>query len=92
MSIYLPFAVAFAAVLVIAGCEKKDDARTGVSALPQGMQESPKTTVTVEPTPPPPPPNAPDKADTPLPKPGQANDHSSPAFKAGGQPDPEKRN
>lgn len=90
MNIYLPFAVAFAAVLVIAGCEKKDDARTGVSALPPVVQPSPQTTA--EATPPPPPSNAPDKAGTPLPEPGQANDHSSPAFKAGGPPDPEKRN
>lgn len=90
MNLHLLFAVAFAAVLVVAaGCEKKDDARTGVTALPQGTQESPKTTVEL--TPPPPPLNAPPKAETPLPKPGQANDHSSPAFKAGGPPDPEKK-
>ena len=89
MNIYLPFAVAFAAVLVIAGCEKKDDARTGVSALPPVAQQNPQTTARATP---PPPPNAPDKAGTPPPEPGQANDHSSPAFKAGGPPDPEKRN
>lgn len=89
MNIYLPFAIAFAAVLAIMGCEKKDDARTSVTAPPPVAQERPKTTV--EATPPPPPPNAPDKAGTPLPKPGQAGDHSSPAFKAGGPPDPEKK-
>jgi hypothetical protein len=86
----LPLAVAFAALFVMAGCDKNGDARTGIAAPPLAVQESPRTTV--EPTPPPPPPNAPDKGGPPLPAPGQANDHSSPAFKAGGQRDPEKRN
>ena len=89
MNLSLPFAVAVTAVLVISACDKKDDARTGVTVPPVTAQE--KRTTPVEPTPPPPPANAPDQAEAPLPTPGQANDHSSPGFKAGGQPDPEKK-
>lgn len=89
MNISLPLGVAVIAVLVISACDKKDDARIGVTVPPVTAQE--KRTPPVEPTPPPPPPNAPDQSVAPLPTPGQANDHSSPVFKAGGQPDPEKK-
>jgi hypothetical protein len=66
------------------GCNKPENTPPPTpTAAPsaQTVQEAPSAT----PAPPPmPPPNAP-KNDSPDPKPGQANDHSSPDFKAGGK-------
>lgn len=85
MRLYLMLAVA--AAVATGACGKKDDAKTAAPAPPVTQQEAQRP---VEPTPPlPPPATAPAKGED-LPKPGQAGDHSSPAFKAGGQPDPKK--
>jgi predicted small lipoprotein YifL len=76
-----------AAALALVACGKKDEPRTAPPAPPVTKQDVQKS---VEPTPPLPPPATTPEKDVELPKPGQANDHSSPAFKAGGTPDPKK--
>jgi hypothetical protein len=71
------------ALIFAAGCSKPENTPPPVpTAAPSAtVQETPPAT----PAPPPmPPPNAP-KNESPDPKPGQANDHSSPDFKAGGK-------
>ena len=72
------------ALIFAAGCNKPDNTPPPASAgapPAKTVQDAPPAT----PAPPPmPPPNAP-KSDSPDPKPGQANDHSSPEFKAGGK-------
>jgi hypothetical protein len=72
------------ALAFAAGCSKTDTPPPGPTAAPatQPAQDAPPAT----PSPPPmPAPNAPKSDVSPEPKPGQANDHSSPAFKAGGK-------
>ena len=85
MKSYIPFAVA--AALLVSGCVKKDDSRPAASQPPVVKSEDSKPVV---PAPPLPAPNVPKGAETPSPQPGQAGDHSSPAFKGGGAPDPYK--
>jgi hypothetical protein len=75
------------AASVLGGCGKKDEPRTAAPAPPVSRQDVQRP---VEPTPPLPPPATTPEKDAELPKPGQANDHSSPAFKGGGAPDPKK--
>lgn len=87
MNHYLVVAVGVA-VLLAAGCGKKEDPKP-TAPRPSLMQPGDPLPAT-QPTPPLPAPDAPKGADTDLPKPGQANDHSSPAFKDGGKTDKTK--
>jgi hypothetical protein len=86
MKRYIPFAVA--AALVFGGCGKKDEERLVAPKPPQVKAEDAKQSTV--PTPPLPAPDVPKNAEAGSPKPGQANDHSSPAFKGGGVPDKNK--
>ena len=86
MKRYLPFAVA--AALVLGGCEKKDADRPVAPKPPQMKPDDAKQSTV--PSPPLPAPDVPKNAGAEAPKPGQANDHSSPAFKGGGVPDKSK--
>lgn len=73
-----------AVVLLAGGCGKKDDPQPVASPAPA---ESRTAAI------PPPALPAGDKArgaEAQLPQPGQANDHSNPAFKGGGMPDKNK--
>lgn len=91
MNIYMPLVVAV--VLLAGGCGKKEEVRP---IAPQPSQMKPGDSLPpVAPTPPLPAPNVPKGAEVPsphveLPHPGQAGDHSSPAFRDGGQPDKAK--
>jgi hypothetical protein len=72
------------ALTMIAGCGKKDEPKTAAPAPSATTQSAPTAA-----TPPPVPPNA--VADgVQRPTPGQANDHSSSAFKDGGKTDLKK--
>lgn len=73
------------ALAVIAGCGNQDQPKTAAPAPLAARQDAPPSAV----TPPPAPANAVDDG-VQRPTPGQANDHSSPAFKAGGKTDPKK--
>ena len=86
MKRYIPLAVA--AALLIAGCGKKEEERLAAPKAPVSKPEDVKQSTV--PTPPLPSPNVPTGTAPELPKPGQANDHSSPAFKGGGVPDKNK--
>ena len=77
---YLPIVVT--AVLLAGGCGRKDDPNTVVSPSPVSNPEA----AAVVPTPRPPVDTG-KSAEVQSPQPGQANDHSSPAFKGGGTPD-----
>jgi len=81
-------AVAVAAVLMIGGCGKKDDAPSAASQSPVVKSEDSKKVVV--PTSPPPAPDVPKEAQAPSPPPGQPGDTSSPEFKGGGVPDKNK--
>jgi hypothetical protein len=83
---YLPIVVA--AVLLAGGCGKKDDPNTVVSPSPVVKPEV--SGAAVVPTPPLPQAAAGERVEVQSPQPGQANDHSSPAFKDGGMPDRKK--
>ncbi len=88
MNNYIPLVLA--AVLLAAGCGKKEEARP-VAPQPSLMKPG-DSLPPVAPPPPLPAPNVPKGGEAPsphveLPHPGQAGDHSSPAFKGGGQPD-----
>jgi hypothetical protein len=86
MNSYIPLVVA--AVLLAGGCEKKEEARP---LAPQPPLMKPGDSLPpVAPTPALPVPDAPKSDGVPLPKAGQAGDHSSPAFKAGGELDKKK--
>lgn len=74
------------AMLLAGGCGKKDDARPAAQAPVFKMEDK----AAIVPSPPLPEVNAPKGAEVQSPQPGQANDHSSPAFKAGGAPDAKK--
>ena len=78
------FAICASALTLTAGCNKTDT-RSVPTAAPQAQSvpepQSPPST----PTAPMPPPDAPKGDASSGPKPGQANDHSSPAFKGGGK-------
>lgn len=80
MKYYLPIALA---LTVIAGCGNKEEPKAAAVLPGAPTQYSQPSLV-----PPPVPPNAVDDG-IQRPKPGQANDHSSPTFKAGG-PDEKK--
>jgi len=71
---YIPLIVA--AVLLVGGCGKKDDARPVTAQPPAIKPEDSKASVL--PTPPLPATNAPKGAEAQSPQPGQAGDHSSP--------------
>jgi len=86
MKNYIPLVVA--AVLLAGGCEKKEEARP-VAPRPALMKPG-DSLPPVAPTPPLPAPNVPKGTAAPLPQAGQAGDHSSPAFKGGGEPDKKK--
>ena len=78
---------ALAVVILAGGCGRKDDPQAA-SAPPVVRADEPRTAAVS-----PPPLPAGDKAkggEVQAPPPGQANDHSSPAFKAGGTPDKNK--
>jgi len=83
MTRYLPLVVAV--VLSAGGCGKGDDPRTVAS--PQSAIKPGESREAPVPVPPLPEVNVAKGAEGQLPKPGQANDHSSPAFKGGGAPD-----
>lgn len=87
MKSYVPFAVA--AALLLSGCGKKDDSLPVTTQPPVVKSGESKPVV---PAPPLPAPTVPKGkgAEAPSPQPGQVNDHSSPAFKGGGAPDPNK--
>jgi hypothetical protein len=87
------FAACASALVVTAACNRTDAPPAPTAAPPTNtatqattappsppVQEAPST-----PTAPMPPPDVPKGDATSLPKPGQANDHSSPEFKAGGK-------
>lgn len=79
---YLAIGIALA---LVAGCGNKNEPKTAVPAPPFAATDAQPNVV-------PPrlaPPNAVDDG-VQRPAPGQAGDHSSPAFKGGGQPDPKK--
>jgi len=84
------FAVCAGALIFTAGCNKPAEPPP---AQPVQAPQSPPPTQPVSeaqsppatPTAPMPPPNAPAGDASAGPKPGQANDHSSPAFKKGGK-------
>jgi len=88
MNNYIPLVVA--AVLLAGGCGQKEEARP---VAPQTSLMKPGDSLpAVAPTPPLPDPDVPKVAEAPLPHkelphPGQAGDHSSPAFTGGGQSD-----
>ncbi len=74
-----------AAAVIMGGCGKKEDP---VPAAPQPSLMQPGDPLPVtEPTPKLPAPDVLKGATPEMPKPGQANDHSSPAFKSGGKTD-----
>jgi hypothetical protein len=86
MKRYIPLAIV--AAFVIAGCGKKEEERLVPPKPPESKPADVKQSTV--PTPPLPAPNVPKGTAAELPKPGQANDHSSPAFKGGGVPDKSK--
>ncbi len=81
MRAYVPIVLAFT-LISAAGCGKRDD---GLPApVPPVNRDIPLVPA------PPLPKVAPDAIPVPGPAPGQANDHSNPAFKGGGLPEPKK--
>jgi hypothetical protein len=81
------FAVCAGALIFTAACDRTDKTETpAVPTAPpqaQSVQEPPSPPST--PTAPMPPPDAPKGDASSGPKPGQANDHSSPEFKKGAE-------
>ena len=78
-------AVCASALMLTAGCNKTDAPPPPTAPAPtQSVQEGQAATATASP-PAMPPPDVPKDAASAGPKPGQANDHSSPAFKGGGK-------
>lgn len=75
MKYYLPFGLV---LVMIAGCGSKEEPQAA-AALPGAPTQYSQPSL----VPPPVPPNAVDDG-IQRPKPGQANDHSSPTFKTGG--------
>jgi hypothetical protein len=87
MNHYLALTVGLA-VLATGGCGKQEDMKPA-APQPSLMQPGDPMPAT-QPTPQLPAPDVPKGAVPELPKPGQANDHSSPEFKSGGQTDKTK--
>jgi hypothetical protein len=85
--------IVVALVLVAAGCGERE---SEVPAVPSptaqdSMQKPPQDSMESVPKAPAPPPDpAPTGNAAELPKPGQNNDHSSPAFNKGGASEPQK--
>lgn len=77
--------VLLAAILLAGGCGKKEDVKPG--APQPSLMQSAKPLPAIEATPKFPEPDVPKGATPELPKPGQVNNHSSPAFKSGGKTD-----
>ena len=75
-------AVCTALFLVVAGCGKTE------APVPAPVTNLPRAPDPIGPVLPDP--SVPKGAQAPSPLPGQANDHSSPAFKSGGASDPHK--
>jgi hypothetical protein len=71
------FAIWAVAALVTVACTKTDAPKVSIGAPTPPVERMPDPAVPKGPV-------------VPTPAPGQANDHSSPAFKAGGKPDPNK--
>jgi hypothetical protein len=82
---YLPIVVV--AVLLAGGCGKRDGPNTVVPPSPAVKPEIPDAAAVPTPLPQV---AAGERAEVQSPQPGQANDHSSPAFKDGGMPDKKK--
>lgn len=76
--------VVIAALFTLAGCEKKETVR---SDAPPAAPAAQVTTPATAPTPERPAPDVSKSAAADYPKPGQANNHSSPGFKGGGDSD-----
>lgn len=78
-----------ATALTSAGCDnaRQTAAPTESKSAPAPSEAGP---VPTQPVPALPDPVVPKGTETPSPAPGQANDHSNPAFKDGGKPDPHK--
>lgn len=82
METYIPLVIAVA--LFVSGCGRNDDTRSNVPQPSPAQRQDPVTSASAVPDRP-----APDSAKggtTEYPKPGQANNHSSPEFKGGGEP------
>ena len=77
-------AVCAGAIVFAAGC-KKAETPVAPTAAPQAQSEPAPQAPPSTATSPMPPPDVPKGDETSGPKPGQANDHSSPAFKGGGK-------
>ena len=74
------------ALMFAAGCSRTETPAATTGAPPaKPAQDAPSAPSTPSPPPPMPPPNAPTGDASSGPKPGQVNDHSSPAFKKGGK-------
>ena len=87
------FVLCAGAVSLAGGCSKTEDPPGSKEAKKEAKQvpSGPGTMSTpTSPAPPLPDPVVPKGAASPSPMPGQANDHSSPAFKGGGKEDPHK--
>ena len=87
------FVLCAGAVLLGSGISKTEDPLGSKEAKKEAKQvpSGPGTMSTpASPAPPLPDPVVPKGAASPSPLPGQANDHSSPAFKGGGKEDPHK--
>ena len=80
--------IVVALTLVAAGCGEKDAEIPVVPA--QSTQPAKDSMENVPPQPAPPPDPAPTGTTTETPKPGQVNDHSSPAFQKGGASAPKE--
>ena len=92
MKRYLHIVVTCTGVLMLAaGCNRSEGPSATKAPPPaQPAQEAPSTASTPAPPPPMPPPDVSKGDASSGPKPGQVNDHSSPAFKQGGKEDPAK--
>ena len=83
------FALCAAAALFATGCSKTDSPPQSSAVAPVASAPSTPAAPAV-PAPDMPDPKVPKGAEAAGPTPGQAGDHSSPAFKAGGKVDPQK--
>lgn len=84
------FAACAGALIFAAGCNKTDTPPVSTAAPHAQSAQDPQSTTAMPSPPPLPAPDVPKRDVSSDPKPGQANDHSSPAFKAGGKEDATK--